>query len=81
VAAAVQSKIGSGITAQVINGLDKKQMRLLSSYAKSKKPEGQLIEVMSCEGGCISGPCSHEFPKDAKRFFIQNTEKICSCES
>lgn len=79
VAAAVQSEIGDGITAQVINGLDKKQLRLLSSYIKSKKPEGQLIEVMSCEGGCISGPCSHEFPKDAKRFFIQNTEKICSC--
>ncbi len=80
VAAAVQSMTGDGITTKVINGLDKKQLRRLSSYAKKiKNPEEQLIEVMSCEGGCIAGPCSHEFPNDARRFFIQNTEKICSC--
>ncbi len=79
VAAAVESVAGITISSKVFNGLDRKQMRLLSSYAKAKSAESQLIEVMACEGGCISGPCSHEFPKDAKRFFIQNTEKICDC--
>jgi len=77
VASAVQSVTFKNISSKVINGLDRKQLKLLSSYAKAQTADSQLIEVMACEGGCISGPCSHEFPKDAKRFFIQNTEKIC----
>jgi len=74
VAAAVHAVVGDNYTTKTINGLDKKQLKLLSSYAKGNTPDGQLIEVMACEGGCISGPCSHEFPKDAKRFFTQNME-------
>ncbi|OPZ89225.1 MAG: Iron hydrogenase 1 [Firmicutes bacterium ADurb.Bin419] len=38
-----------------IDGLDKKNIKLLSAYAK--KAPGNLIEVMSCKGGCMSGPC------------------------
>jgi len=79
VAAAVQSYSKQPIEVQAVNGLDKKQLRMLGNYARTKKAEGQLIEVMACEGGCIAGPCSHEFPKDAKRFFTQNSEKFCSC--
>ncbi len=38
-----------------IDGLTKQNVRLLNSYGKGNCP-GNLVEVMSCEGGCISGP-------------------------
>ena len=37
----------------LIDGLDKKNIKLLNAYAK--KAPGNLIEVMSCKGGCMSG--------------------------
>jgi iron only hydrogenase large subunit-like protein len=40
---------------QVAN-LNKKNIGLLRAYSKGKAP-GNFIEVMACEGGCISGPC------------------------
>ena len=47
-----------------INGLNKTGMKTLSMYGninagKLPQPENcpNLIEVMSCEGGCIAGPC------------------------
>ena len=40
-----------------INGLDKKTMMLLNAYAKGAG-DFQLLEVMSCKGGCIGGPCT-----------------------
>lgn len=40
----------------VINGLNKQSIRELKSYAKNGNcPNGNIIEVMSCEGGCIGG--------------------------
>lgn len=40
-----------------INGLDKKSMLMLNAYAKGMG-DFQLLEVMSCKGGCIGGPCT-----------------------
>ena len=40
---------------QVAN-LNRKNIALLRAYSKGKAP-GNFIEVMACEGGCISGPC------------------------
>ncbi len=40
-----------------IQGLDKKTMALLNAYAKGVG-DFQLLEVMSCKGGCIGGPCT-----------------------
>ena len=40
-----------------INGLDKKKIRQLKLYASGKLP-GNFLEVMSCEGGCVGGPCT-----------------------
>lgn len=40
-----------------INGLDKKAMLMLQAYAKGAG-DFQLLEVMSCKGGCIGGPCT-----------------------
>lgn len=48
----------------VINGLNKEGMKKLKMYGdinagKIEAPDtaGNLVEVMSCEGGCIAGPC------------------------
>jgi len=38
-----------------IDGLTSKSVKLLTTYATKKCP-GNLVEVMSCEGGCMSGP-------------------------
>jgi len=40
-----------------INGLDKKAMLILDSFARGMG-DFQLLEVMSCKGGCIGGPCT-----------------------
>ncbi|MDD4646480.1 MAG: [Fe-Fe] hydrogenase large subunit C-terminal domain-containing protein [Bacteroidales bacterium] len=69
---ALLKKCESDTTSLIINGLDSKQLKTLSAMAKKGASEGQLVEVMSCEGGCLSGPCNHEFPKDAKRFYGRN---------
>ena len=37
--------------------LDKKAMLMLQAYAKGAG-DFQLLEVMSCKGGCIGGPCT-----------------------
>ncbi|MCE5347629.1 MAG: monomeric [FeFe] hydrogenase [Bacteroidales bacterium] len=67
----------SSIVVKTINGLDKKQLRLLSVYAKAKNADNaDFIEVMSCEGGCIAGPCSSEFPREARKYFRQNVPEI-----
>lgn len=56
-----------------INGLNKAGMKTLAMYGninegKLKAPENcpNLIEVMSCEGGCIAGPCVIVEPKRAE---------------
>ncbi len=38
-----------------INGFTKQNVKLLNIYANGNCP-GNLLEVMSCEGGCIAGP-------------------------
>ncbi len=41
-----------------IADINKKNIALLRACAKTGKANGQFIEVMACEGGCITGPCS-----------------------
>jgi len=76
VADAVIKNVGSVATSMIINGIDSRQLKLLSLMAKTGKSEANLIEVMACEGGCIAGPCSHEFPKDSKRFYSRNMSEL-----
>ena len=42
---------------KAINGIDKKTLNLLKLYASGKLP-ANFLEVMSCPGGCVNGPCS-----------------------
>ncbi|MDR0820038.1 MAG: monomeric [FeFe] hydrogenase [Endomicrobium sp.] len=48
----------------VINGLNKETIRQLKKIVKDQKcAEGNLIEVMCCEGGCIGGNATVCMPK------------------
>ena len=49
-----------------INGLDKKNVMLMRTWAK-RPPEADLVEVMCCEGGCIAGPGTITKPSLAMR--------------
>ncbi|MDR1268158.1 MAG: monomeric [FeFe] hydrogenase [Planctomycetaceae bacterium] len=45
------------IEEKFINGLDRKSLNLIKMYAKGGQ-EGNFLEVMACNGGCVGGPCS-----------------------
>lgn len=50
----------------IIDGLDKAAIRNLRAYAKTGKcPDGNLLEIMCCSGGCIAGNACLGSLKDA----------------
>lgn len=51
-----------------VSNLNKKNINLLKAYSKGKAP-GNFIEVMACEGGCISGPCGKVDFGQAQKIF------------
>jgi iron only hydrogenase large subunit-like protein len=51
-----------------VSNLNKKNIGLLRAYSKGKAP-GNFIEVMACEGGCISGPCGKVDYTQAQKIF------------
>lgn len=63
------------INAVQVANLDKKAIGALRAYAKSGKAPGQFVEVMACEGGCITGPCSHNEITAGKRQLTQELAK------
>lgn len=67
VARSVKEAVGSRHECKeiIVDGLNKKSLNLLKLYAKGKAP-GNLIEVMSCEGGCVAGPGVISPPKISK---------------
>ena len=82
VAKAVEAnmKNPSVLKLDVINGLDKNGMKKLKMYGEinagrmeMNETHGNLVEVMACEGGCISGPCVIVNPKKSRILF----EKVC----
>ncbi len=50
-----------------VANLDKKNIGLLRTYAKTGKAPGHFIEVMACPGGCITGPSAHNDMVSGKR--------------
>ena len=42
-----------------VSDINKKNIGLLRACAKTGKAAGNFIEVMACEGGCITGPSIH----------------------
>lgn len=59
----------------LVNGLSPKALKLLKAFAATGKTPGKLIEVMCCEGGCSSGPCSFEDPARAAARLEKNYVK------
>lgn len=59
-----------------IANLDKKNIALLRTYAKTGKAPAQFIEVMACEGGCITGPSAHNDIVSGKRQLNQELNKV-----
>ena len=58
-----------------VSDLNKKNIGTLRAYAKSGKAPGQFIEVMACEGGCITGPSTHSGSNNGKRQLVQELAK------
>ena len=57
-----------GVKPVQVSNINKKNIGLLRAYAKGKAP-GNFIEVMACEGGCISGPCAKVDYAQAQKTF------------
>lgn len=68
VSGAVASKLPDGeeLNSILIDGLDRKGINKLKIAAKGKLAQG-LIEVMSCQGGCIHGPGVAANPKVSEK--------------
>lgn len=68
---------------EIINGLDKKTMALLTAYAKGAG-DFQLLEVMNCKGGCIGGPCTvksrAEVIEPIKKIVAQSPQVSCALD-
>ncbi len=66
VAQAVLHRSEQSVKILPIDGIDKKTVRLMRTWER-RPPEADLVEVMCCEGGCLSGPGILVNPKIAKR--------------
>ena len=62
------------IHAEQINGLDRKTIRKLKAFDRIRG-ETNFLEVMSCEGGCLGGPCTICHPPVALRQLHKLTDK------
>ena len=56
-----------------IDGLTRQGVKLLNAYAK--KCPGNLVEVMSCEGGCVGGPGVINQPQAAAKLIAKFSKK------
>ena len=73
---AVKNHIGDeNLEGVVIADLHKKNIAMLRAYAKTGKCPGKLVEVMSCPGGCITGPCACSEGGEATRRFEAEIKK------
>ena len=61
----------SGVQPVSIDGLSTKAITRLKMYASGKINNGNLIEVMACEGGCIAGPGAMSTMQNAARAIKQ----------
>lgn len=82
VAGAVADLIGdkADYRPEKIDGLSKENIKLLKRYA-TKGCENNMLEVMCCEGGCISGPGCVALPKKAARAvegYVKEGEQLTS---
>lgn len=67
---------GDSFTKEQVSDLNKKNIALLRSYAKAKKAPVQFVEVMSCAGGCITGPSAFNDIRSGTRQLKKELEKV-----
>ncbi len=73
---AVKNHLGDeNLEGVVIADLNKKNIAMLKGFAKTGKCPGKLVEVMSCPGGCITGPCACSSIGEATRRFEAEIKK------
>jgi len=59
-----------------INGLNKQSIRELKSFAKQGQCQsGNLVEIMSCEGGCVGGNSALNAQKKAQKQVSEYAQK------
>ena len=78
VAGAVQAYLGpkaKGIKVLQFSDFNKKSIGQLRAWAKTGKVDAQFIEMMACEGGCVTGPRTHNDPLSGKRQLNQDLLK------
>ena len=79
VAGAVQSYLGpkkaAGIKVIQFSDFNKKSIGQLRVWAKTGKVDAQFIEMMACEGGCVTGPSAHNDALSGKRQLNQDLLK------
>ncbi len=59
-----------------VSDINKKSISMLKTFAKTKRAGGQFIEVMACEGGCITGPTSRNDISAGKRQLERELTKL-----
>ncbi len=74
---AVKTYLGDeNVNAVQVANLTKKNVGLLRAYAKTGKAPAQFIEVMACEGGCVSGPCTYAEKMSGQKQLIKELTKF-----
>ena len=57
-----------------------KPERLFKEFCSAKTNDGkapaQFIEVMACEGGCVTGPCTHADKTAGQKQLIKELTKF-----
>lgn len=66
----------SKLSATQISNLDKKNIGMLKLYAKLGKAPTPFVEVMSCAGGCVTGPCVYTAIDGKRKPFAPELTKI-----
>ena len=81
VSGAVQAKLGKEVSTLLLSNLNKKNIGLLRAYAKSGKCPNQFIEVMACEGGCVTGPCTHIDKATAQKVYVKELANMVAARA
>lgn len=76
VANAVQTHLGKHVNFAAVSNLNRKNIALLKAYAKTGKCPNQFIEVMACEGGCVTGPVINNHKTTSQALYNKNLEEL-----
>ena len=71
---AVKAYLKKEVNGIQLADLNKTNIAMLRAYAKTGKVPAKFIEVMACEGGCITGPATYSGDK-GKRMLAQTLAK------